>query len=692
MPRDIPVGNGDLLITFDHLYRVRDIYFPHVGWYNHTEGAIQRFGIWADGRIAWMEDPGWKRVLKYKPDTLVTDVTLVHEELGLEIKCEDAVDFHEPVYFRVVNVRDLTGKPRDVRVFFHWDLSIRGNPVGDTANYDPATASMVFYKDDIYFLFNMCDPNKCGIDEWAIGTKRIGGAEGTWRDAEDGKLGRNAISQGSVDATVGVHLDVPAGGESSFHAWLVVGRSYSEVKTRNARVQQKGAPRMVARTEAYWKLWATKEPLDVSVLPSPVRDLFYRSQLVMRTQIDNHGAIIAANDSDIQQFAGDHYSYCWPRDGAMVAYALVLAGQSELSRNFFRYCADIIEEEGYFLHKYTPAGQLASSWHPWMIDGQRILPIQQDETALVTWALRRHFETFRDVEFIKPLYNALIVRPAEWMLKYRDANGLPQQSWDLWEERRGIHTFTVAATIGALVAAADFARDFGEYDREAVFREGAVKMRSALKKHMWHGEYERFCRMARPAASAGAGGVGVGPAVGVAGSPYVLDMTADSANFALFAFGALEPHDPRMRSEMIQLRQKLSVRTAIGGCARYERDYYHQVEKDTTDAVPGNPWIICTLWQAQWLTAVATTADELREAMDLINWTTYRAAESGVLAEQYHPYTGAPISVSPLTWSHATFVIAVTEWLKKHESLKRATGRGMARGQVLSDHAAGPTS
>jgi hypothetical protein len=62
-----------------------------------------------------------------------------------------------------------------------------------------------------------------------------------------------------------------------------------------------------------------------------------------------------------------------------------------------------------------------------------------------------------------------------------------------------------------------------------------------------------------------------------------------------------------------------------------------------------------------------------------------------VLAEQYHPYTGAPISVSPLTWSHATFVIAVTEWLKKHESLKRATGRGMARGQVLSDHAAGPT-
>jgi len=28
MPRDVPVGNGSLLITFDRLYQLRDIYFP----------------------------------------------------------------------------------------------------------------------------------------------------------------------------------------------------------------------------------------------------------------------------------------------------------------------------------------------------------------------------------------------------------------------------------------------------------------------------------------------------------------------------------------------------------------------------------------------------------------------------------------------------------------------------------------
>ena len=55
-------------------------------------------------------------------------------------------------------------------------------------------------------------------------------------------------------------------------------------------------------------------------------DLFKRSLLILRTQIDSHGAIIAANDADIVRFASDTYSYMWPRDGALAAYALSLAG------------------------------------------------------------------------------------------------------------------------------------------------------------------------------------------------------------------------------------------------------------------------------------------------------------------------------------------------------------------------------
>jgi GH15 family glucan-1,4-alpha-glucosidase len=38
--RDIPVGNGSLLVTFDDKYQIRDVYFPHVGQENHTEGFL----------------------------------------------------------------------------------------------------------------------------------------------------------------------------------------------------------------------------------------------------------------------------------------------------------------------------------------------------------------------------------------------------------------------------------------------------------------------------------------------------------------------------------------------------------------------------------------------------------------------------------------------------------------------------
>ncbi|MBZ0172043.1 MAG: hypothetical protein K8E66_06660, partial [Phycisphaerales bacterium] len=404
-----------------------DMYYPRVGAHNHTLGHIQHFGVWADSDFAWVSEDDWERDLRYTDDSLVTDVRLRHKRLGLEITCNDAVDFHDPVHFRRVRVKDTSGKDRDVRLFYHIDLSINGSPVGDTANYDPQTQAIVLYKDESYFIVNAASGGgnvaKHGIDHWAIGHKKIGGAEGTWRDAEDGELGRNAISQGSIDATVGFNLAVPASGEAEFISWLACGDSYANVRALNDRILEKSPQHMINRTEAYWRLWCRKEPLDTTPLPEPIRGMYHRSQLLMRTQIDNGGAVIAANDSDIAQFGGDHYSYCWMRDGALVAHGLILTGQSELSRSFFRYAERCIEDEGYFLHKYTPAGSLASSWHPWTINGEPVLPIQQDETALVLWALRRHFEVFRDVEFIKPLYSRLIAHPAEWMLSYRDDNG-----------------------------------------------------------------------------------------------------------------------------------------------------------------------------------------------------------------------------------------------------------------------------
>ena len=108
--------------------------------------------------------------------------------------------------------------------------------------------------------------------------------------------------------------------------------------------------------------------------------------------------------------------------------------------------------------------------------------MQEDGTALVVWALWRHFARFRDIEFIKRHYRGLIIRSANWMVEYRDAaSGLPLPSWDLWEERRGVLAWTVGATWGGLQGAANFAEAFGENELAATYRLAAREIRSSAE-------------------------------------------------------------------------------------------------------------------------------------------------------------------------------------------------------------------
>src|SRR5579884_4264901 len=67
MPRDLPVGNGSLLLNFDKSYNLRDIYWPHVGQELQTAGDISHTGVWVEGQFAWLDAPEWQRDMVYEP-------------------------------------------------------------------------------------------------------------------------------------------------------------------------------------------------------------------------------------------------------------------------------------------------------------------------------------------------------------------------------------------------------------------------------------------------------------------------------------------------------------------------------------------------------------------------------------------------------------------------------------------------
>jgi GH15 family glucan-1,4-alpha-glucosidase len=128
---------------------------------------------------------------------------------------------------------------------------------------------------------------------------------------------------------------------------------------------------------------------------------------------------------------------------------------------------------------------------------------------------------------------------------------------------------------------------------------------------------------------------------------------------------------------MEDLRARLWVKTEVGGFARYENDYYHQVSQDIS-SVAGNPWFICTLWYAEYLIAIAKKQEDLQEPLDLLRWAVRHALPSGIMAEQVHPYTGEPLSVSPLTWSHSSFIKVTQEYLAKLKSFTQNVPRKAA--------------
>jgi GH15 family glucan-1,4-alpha-glucosidase len=124
----------------------------------------------------------------------------------------------------------------------------------------------------------------------------------------------------------------------------------------------------------------------------------------------------------------------------------------------------------------------------------------------------------------------------------------------------------------------------------------------------------------------------------------------------------LDAHDEHMERTMQALEQTLWVKTPVGGMARYENDHYHQMTHNLSLA-QGNPWFICTLWLAQYRITHARSLDELHKALPLLEWACKHALPSGVMAEQVHPFTSEPLSVSPLTWSHAEYVSTVRWYL-----------------------------
>jgi GH15 family glucan-1,4-alpha-glucosidase len=355
----------------------------------------------------------------------------------------------------------------------------------------------------------------------------------------------------------------------------------------------------------------------------------------------------------------------WGRDGAFVCDAIDRAGFPEITRRFINFVHEVIKDEGYLLHKYNPDGSLAPLWHPWIRNGKPQLPIQEDETALIVWLLRRHYERTRDLELLRSVYRRLVVQPAEFMMRFRDPEThLPLPSFDMWEERQGVFTFTSASVCAGLNAAAEIANVFNDQERRNLYATAAGEVREAMIRHLWLEDERRFAR-----------------GLVVRGDELELDKTVDASTFAAFYLDVFPAESALVGGTMEAIREHLWVQTEVGGVARYQGDAYHRISEEM-GRVPGNPWLICTLWLAEHTIARATSVAELQSALDLVRWARSKALPSLVLPEQIDPYDGTPLSVAPMTWSHAQVVSVLRGYMEALRKIRRSDVETRARNQT----------
>ncbi|MCI4355677.1 MAG: glycoside hydrolase family 15 protein [Thermoplasmata archaeon] len=603
-------GNGRVLLTVNENGEWNELFYPHPGLFQHLREM--RLGVYdvRERKFAWLRR-GNGYSMATAPDGAGNLPGSRWTGAGVTLHVQDLVHPNHDLVMRVIRVR--ADPPRPLRIFSYHSFHIAESMYQDTAYVDPSARSLVHYKRGFYFGF-FSDPT---FTRAACGEHTLKGLQGTYVDAEDGVLDGRTIAHGAADSALQFDIDPVADRDTTVHLFLAIGRSPSAIAATREYVRAGGPERFEEEARAFWQAWVgRRQPKAPAGLSERIAQLYASSMLVMRHATGTNGAIIASPDTASLVIGGDTYNYCWWRDGGYVSKAMDEAGLYEYSRRFLDFAMSCQSPDGSFLHRHFPDGAIGSTWHPPPF-------LQVDQTATVIAATWHHFKHGRDPDVLLDLW-PLVKGAANFLTEFRDpATRLPASSFDLWEERQGIHAYSTAAVVHALERAARIAQELGK--DPARWRAASQEIHTAAVEKFWDPGTSRFVRSLSPRSDA-----------------------LDASLLLSLKLGFLPWDDPRARQMVDQIEARL-WKPGTGGLARYEGDQYYGTE---------NPWIVCTLWLAEARLRLGNR-DRCRE---LLEWVAEHETATRLLPEQIDSATGAPKSATPLTWSHSTFVDVVHKY------------------------------
>ncbi|MDR7301638.1 trehalose-phosphatase [Haloactinomyces albus] len=379
-------------------------------------------------------------------------------------------------------------------------------------------------------------------------------------------------------------------------------------------------PERRSAANRYWSEW-----LSTLTLPTVETDLVARSALTLRglCNADTGGIMAAATTSLPEEIGGVRnwdYRYCWLRDGAMSAQALVSLGSTAEAEGFLDWLHGVMENlpGPERLHPlYSLAGTTLgpeavidtlpgyAGSRPVRVGNLADQQIQLDVFGPVV-ELAMHLSeatgTLRDLdwELVKGMAEAVSRR---WF----------EPDHGIWEER-DVPRHHVYSKVMCWVTLDRALKLADRYGRTPESNWSALRDQIAqdVIKNGWHPDVQAFT-------------------TAYEGS----DMDAASLHVGLS--GLIDPSDKRFRATVTAIESELRSGSTV---YRYRRD----------DGLPGTEggFHLC----AAWLVEAYLLTDRRTEAEELFQQLVNNTGPTGLLAEEYDPIAERSLGNHPQAYSH----------------------------------------
>lgn len=643
MGRTVVLSNNQLFVGLNENGLVHDFYYPYVGLDNLTNARSleHKIGIYVDGIFSWVDSYDWQKTIDFEDSALVSNISMSNIKLGISLHFEDFVDNEYNAFIRRIKIKNLKDDQREVRLFMHQVFQISRAGRGDTALYVPDDHYLLDYKGRCSLLIAGKIASGGDFDQYAVGSYGIEGQNGTYLDALDGELSGNPVEHGGVDSIIRFSQIIAPQASMEVDYWVVAADSQSDAQVVHTYLKHYDIGDRLNKVRSFWGNWLDQANQEqINSLQPKHRNMVKKSLLVIKAHCDSRGSILASGDSSIFNYGRDYYCYCWPRDGSYAVWPLIRLGLYQEAINFFNFSRDIMHRDGYMMHKYQPDRAIGSTWHPLVHGKAKELAIQEDETSSLLIMLNQYYMFSKDANLIESFFDTFIVPTSSFLMHFVDSfTKLPHASYDLWEEKFLTSTYTVCNVIAALDSAHNLARETNHPMEESLWKTAANNLRENLDK-LYSKEKGYFIK-----------------GFLLQDEQLMNDETLDiSSLYGAYMFSGMPIDDPKIISTADKVKSILLNASPSGGVVRYEHDNYFLSKNHYL----GNPWIVTSLWLAQYF--IAVNDDE--SANLLIDWAINRAYNSGILGEQFDPDTGLNLGVAPLVWSHAEMINTILDLYK----------------------------